>query len=113
MNDYDRGEDIYQTVTLQDDDAAALDTSQFNEIVVKVWHKHLGTELGRYSDADSTVTQDGTTSTGKIYFTILGSTTADAALGVYEYQIFTRDYDGSPPKRKFKGDSFYLKKAKT
>ena len=34
MNDYDIGEDIYQTVTLKDDGAAVLDTSQFNEIVV-------------------------------------------------------------------------------
>jgi len=113
MNDFDRGEDAYITVTLKDSDAAALDTSQFNEIVVKVRHKHLGTELSRYSVADSTVTASSPTSGGQITFTVLGSTTADVALGVYEYQVFTRDYDGSPPKRKFMGDCFYLKSALT
>ena len=49
----------------------------------------------------------------RIFFTVLGSTTASAATGVYEYQVNTRDYDGEPPKQKFRGDAFYLKKART
>lgn len=113
MNDFDRGEDAQNTVTLQNSSGTALDTANFGEIVVKVSHKHLGTELGRYSVADGMVTKEDPTSDGQITFTVLGSTTANAALGVYEYQVYTRDYDGSPPKQKFKGDCFYLKSAKT
>jgi len=113
MNDFDRGEDAYITVTLQDSDSVDLDTAQFDEIIVKVFHKHLGTALGRYSKADSTVTEADDTTDGEIYFTVLGSTTASAAIGVYEYQIKTRDVDGTPIYRKFRGDCFYLKKALT
>ena len=113
MNDFDRGEDAKSTVTLQNSSGTALDTASFDEIVVKVFHKHLGTQLGRYSVADSTVTKETPTSDGQISFTCLGSDTADAALGVYEYQVYTRDYDGDPPKLKFRGDLLYLKKAKT
>lgn len=113
MNDFDRGEDAKNTITLQNSSGTALDTADFNEIVVKVSHKHLGTALGRYSVADSTVTKEAPTSGGQISFTVLGSTTADAALGVYEYQVFTRDYNGSPPKQKFQGNCFYLKNALT
>ena len=113
MNDFDRGESIPLTITLQDEDSADLDLANFDTIVVKVYHKHLGTELGRYSLADSTVTNSDPTTDGEITFTILDSSTATAALGVYQYQVKTEDADGSPRFRTFVGDCFYLKKALT
>ena len=113
MNDFDRGEDAYIVVTLQDSDSVDLDTAQFDDIIVKVTHKHLGTELARFSLQDSTVTAGSPTTDGEIMFTVLGSVTASAALGSYEYQIKTRDVDGTPIYRKFRGDCFYLKKALT
>jgi len=113
VQDYDRGESIPLTITLQDEDDADLDLANFDTIVVKIWHKHLRTELGRYSLADSTVTNSDPTSDGEISLTVLDSTTATAALGVYQYQVKTEDADGSPRFRTFVGDAFYLKKALT
>ncbi len=114
MNDYDRGESIEMTITLQDENDADLDLANFDvDIIVKVSHKYLKTELGRYSVQDSTVTKSDPTTDGEITFTIPDSTTASAALGVYEYQVKTEDADGSPQFRTFRGDCFYLKKALT
>lgn len=113
MNDFDRGESAKTTVTLQNSAGSALDTGDFDEIVVKVSHKHLGTELGRYSVEDSTVTKESPSADGQISFTVLPSVTASAALGVYEYQVKTRDKDGDPKWRVFRGNCFYLKQALT
>lgn len=113
MNDFDRGENAYHTVTLKDDDGNALDTSQFDRIWVKIRHKHLGTEIGAYNVGATTVTKETPTSGGQITFTVPDSVTATAALGVYEYQVKTRDNDGDPMYRKFRGDCFYLKSALT
>jgi hypothetical protein len=114
MNNFDRGESAVITVTLQDENSADLDLANFDvDIVVKVYHKHLKTELGRYSVQDATVTKSDPTTDGEITFTIPDSTTATAALGVYEYQVRTEDADGSPQFRMFRGDCFYLKKALT
>jgi len=89
MNDFDRGEDAQITVTLQAS-SVDLDLAQFDEIVVKVTHKYLKTLLGRYSVADGTVSESDPTTDGEITFTVLGSVTASAALGVYEYQVHKR-----------------------
>lgn len=113
MNDFDRGESIVITVTLNDSDDNALDTGDFDTIVVKVSHKHLKSLLGRYSVADSTITKESPTSGGQITFTIPDSITAAGALGVYQYQVKTEDADGSPRFRTFVGDAFYLKQART
>lgn len=113
MNDFDRGEDAKSTVTLQDSDGNALDTSQFDRIWVKVSHKLHGTLVGAYNVGAGTVTKESPASGGQISFTVPDTVTADAALGVYEYQIKTRDNDGDPMYRKFRGDCFYLKRAKT
>jgi len=113
MQDFDRGESIVQTVTLNDEDGNALDTGDFDTIVVKVSHKHLGSLLGRYSVADSTVTKESPTSDGQITFTVPDNVTASGALGVYEYQVKTEDASGSPRFRTFRGDCFYLKQART
>ena len=113
MDSFDRGESIPITVTLQDSDSADLDLGDFDTIVVKVTHKHLKSELGRYSLADSTITNSNPTTDGEITFTVLDSSTATGPLGVYQYQVKTEDADGSPRFRTFVGDAFYLKKALT
>lgn len=114
MNNFDRGETIVQTITLQDEDSVDLDLANFDvDIIVKVYHKYLGTELGRYSSQDGTVTLSDPTTDGEITFTIPDNVTATAALGVYSYQVKTEDADGSPQFRTFVGDCFYLKKALT
>lgn len=113
MNDFDKGESIVQTVTLNDSAGAALNTGDFDTIVVKVSHKHLKTLLGRYSVADSTVTKESPTTDGQITFTVPDNITAGGSLGVYEYQVKTEDADGSPRFRTFRGDMFYLKQART
>lgn len=113
MNDFDRGEDAKSTVTLQDSAGTALDTAQFDRIWVKVSHKHLGTLVGAYNVGASTVTKVNPTTDGQISFTVPDTVTATAALGVYEYEVKTRDNDGDPMIRKFRGDCFYLKRAKT
>ena len=113
MNDFDRGEDAKSTVTLQDSDGNDLDTATFDRIWVKVFHKHLGTLIGSYNVGASTVTKESPTTGGLISFTVPDTVTADAALGVYEYQVKTRDNDGDPMFRKFRGDCFYLKKSRT
>lgn len=113
MNDFDRGESIPITVTLQDSDSADLDLADFDFITVKVTHKHLKSELGRYSSQDSTITNSSPTTDGEITFTVTDAQTATAPLGVYEYQVKTEDADGSPRFRVFVGDAFYLKKALT
>ena len=113
MNDFDRGEDAKTTVTLQDADGDTLDTAQFDRIWVKVSHKRFGTLVGAYNVGAATVTKEDPTSGGQISFTVPDNVTATAATGVYEYQIKTRDNDGDPMYRKFRGDCFYLKKAKT
>ena len=113
MNDFDRGEDAKTTVTLKDSAGDALDTAQFDRIWVKVSHKHLGTLIGAYNVGAATVTKEDPTAEGQISFTVADNVTATAALGVYEYQVKTRDDDGDPMYRKFRGDCFYLKKALT
>jgi len=113
MNDFDRGEDAPTTVTLTDDDGTALDTAQFDRIWVKVRHKHLKTEIGAYNVGAGTVTKESPTTGGQITFTVPDTVTVSAALGVYEYQVKTRDDDGDPMYRKFRGDCFYLKNALT
>jgi len=116
MNDFDRGESIKITVTLTDG-TNNLDTSNFNKIEVKVSHKHLSTELDRFSLADSEVTKETPTSDGQISFVIPQSVTATAALGVYKYQVKTEETDtdceNNTRNRTFVGDCFYLKKALT
>ena len=106
MNDFDRGEDAKSTITLQDSDGNALDTAQFDRIWVKVFHKHLGVLIGTYNVGASTVTKESPTANGQISFTVPDTVTATAALGVYEYQIKTRDNDGDPMYGKFRGDCF-------
>ena len=113
MDNFDRGESCPITVTLQNSSSVDLDLADFDTIVVKVSHKHLGTLLGRYSAADSTITNSSPTTDGEITFTVTSTQTADAALGVYKYQVKTYDADGSPKYRTFVGDAFYLKKALT
>jgi len=113
MNNYDRGESCPITVTLQDENSEDLDLANFDFITVKVWHKHLGTELGRYSSQDGTITNSDPTTDGEITFTVTDTQTATAPLGVYKYQVKTEDADGSPRFRTFVGDAFYLKKALT
>jgi len=113
LSDFDRGESIVITVTLNDSAGDALDTDDFDTIVVKVSHKHLKSLLGRYSVADSTITKESPTTDGQITFTIPDSVTATGPLGVYEYQVKTEDADGSPRFRTFRGDAFYLKQART
>ena len=116
MDNFDRGESIPRTVTLTDG-TNNLDTANFTDIIVKVTHKHLKTELGRYSLNDSSVTKESPTSGGQITFIVEDSTTPSAALGVYQYQVKTRetdaDYESSIRTRTFVGDCFYLKKAIT
>ena len=113
MNDFDRGENAKTTATLKDDDGNALDTAQFDRRWVKVSHKLNGTLIGAYNVGAGTVTKETPTSGGQITFTVPDTVTATAATGVYEYQVKTRDNDGSPMYRKFRGDCFYLKNALT
>ena len=113
MDSYDRGEGAVRTHTLTDSAGTALDLSAFDEIVVKVIHKHLGTVLGRYSLGEGTVSKSDPTTDGEITYEVLPVTTADAALGLYQYQAKTRDYDGVPKRQVFSGDDFYLTKALT
>ena len=113
MNDFDRGDDAKTTVTLQDADGTDLDTAQFDRIWVKVSHKHLGTLIDAYNVGAATVTKGATSTDGEITFTVPDTVTATAALGVYEYQVKTRDNDGDPMYRTFRGDCFYLKNALT
>ena len=116
-NNFDRGESIPVTVNCDDEDGANLDVGNFVTIVVKVIHKHLQTELDRFSLADSTVTLGSPTSGGNVTFIIPQSVTATAAIGMYEYQVKTTEtdasYENSTRNRTFRGDCFYLKKALT
>ena len=109
MTSYDRGESIAMEIVVEAD----LDMGVFDDIIVKVSHKHLGTLLGRYSLQDSTVTLNDPTTDGTINFTIPDNTTAAGALGVYEYQVKTEEIGGSPQFRVWKADSFYLTQALT
>lgn len=116
MNAYDRGESIPVTVTLTDG-TNDIDNTTFTTIVVKVMHKYLGTLLERYSLAGSTVTRGTPSTDGEITFIVPATTTVDAALGVYEYQVKTTetdtDYESNVRTRVFRGDAFYLKRART
>lgn len=113
MNSNDRGDSIVMAITLTDSAAAALDTGDFDIIVVKIIHKHLNTVLGRYSLADSTVTINTPSTDGIINFTIPDNITAAGALGVYKYQVKTEDASAATRFRVWTADSFYLKQALT
>ena len=112
MTEYSRGESILKTITLTDSAGTALDLDNFDLITVKIIHKYLKSELGRYSLQDETVTT-GTPAAGIITFTVKDSQTATAPLGVYEYQVKTEDTNGDPKIRVFTGDAFYITKAIT
>ena len=114
MDEFNRGENITLTKVMYDDDGTtALDAGDFTAIRVKIYHKHLRTELARYT-LDDNVAEDGTSG---IVVIIPAATTATATLGVYEYHIRTSetnsDYESNVRTRKYVADAFYLTKAIT
>ena len=108
---FERGEDIFRSVTLSIGGVAA-DTADFTTIAVKVFHKSSKVEIGSYTAADVTVGTPAPTTDGIITFIVSRSENADVATGIYSYEVETTevdaDYGGGIRTRKFIGDCFNL-----
>lgn len=111
MDKFERGEDIFRTVTLTIG-GSAVDTSTFDTIEVDVYHKYSLIKIGEYSVAAGTVTKELPTSDGVISFIVSRTENDDAQTGIYQYEVITTeadaDFEAGTRKRKYKGDCFIL-----
>ena len=111
LDKFERGEDIFRSVTLTIDGSAA-DTLNFLTIEVRVFHKHSLIEIGSYSKSGGTVDNPAPTTDGVITFIVSRSENDDVATGIYQYEVETTetdaDFEAGTRTRKFIGDCFIL-----